>query len=285
MELFERVSGARMHTALYRPYYYDWSTLTRAFFLDIARFLMRCGRSLSGAVMGLLNNRILKSRLGGVGMLSTTKVTNYGISGIIARSAGFRKDLRLGGQCGFYGAYWHLSFRTFLGRRGDNLDRFLLRVKEVFESFRLIGQVVAALSNFLSADVIVPVPGDRSQLQFPSTTAEKNAFVTDMHTQFFNVLGAKSKFTGMEELIAHFRYFSEGPVIPSSLAYCGVESPKGELGVMLVSGGANKPYRVKIRTPVSHNMHLIPSVCVGFVFGDFVMTFCSLDIVLGEIDR
>jgi NADH-quinone oxidoreductase subunit D len=100
-----------------------------------------------------------------------------------------------------------------------------------------------------------------------------------------NSFNTKTKFTGMEELIKHFRNYSEGLAIPAGIVYQCVESPKGELGVMLVAAGGCRPYRVKIRTPVSHNMHLIPSVCAGFVFGDFVMTFCSLDIVLGEIDR
>lgn len=104
MELFERLSGARMHTALHKPHIFDWTTLGGAFFLDLSRFLMRCGRSLSGAVMGLLNSRILKSRLGSVGMLSPAKVLNYGVGGIIARSAGLRRDLRLG-RAGAYGAY------------------------------------------------------------------------------------------------------------------------------------------------------------------------------------
>lgn len=89
----------------------------------------------------------------------------------------------------------------------------------------------------------------------------------------------------MEELIGHFRKYSEGVVVPAGISYQCVEAPKGELGVLVVSCGGSRPYRVKVRTPVSHNMHLIPSVCAGSVFGDFVATFCSLDIVLGEIDR
>lgn len=298
MEIFERISGARMHTALYKPYDFDWTVLNRSFFLDVSRFLMRCGRSLSGAVMGLLNNRILKSRLGSVGMISQTKVFNYGISGIIARSAGVRKDLRLG-RGSFYGAYWYLSFRTFLGRRGDNLDRFLIRVKETFECFRLVGQAVSVLSTYQYQDVsrqlqtkatlsgsnTAQSPSSGSGIRTQSETTSGISANTPLYAQFFNTLNSKSKFTGMEELIHHFRYFSEGFVSKAGLTYQCVEAPKGELGVMLVSGGSSKPYRMKVRTPVSHNMHLVPSVCAGFVFGDFVMTFCSLDIVLGEIDR
>ena len=144
MEFFERISGARMHTALYKPYEFDWTTFSRSFFLDLSRFLMRCSRSLSGSFMGLLNSRVLKSRLASVGMLSQNKIVNYGISGIVARSSGLRKDLRLK-KGNFYGAYWYLTFRSFMGKRGDNLDRFLIRIKETLESFRLVSQVVATL--------------------------------------------------------------------------------------------------------------------------------------------
>ncbi len=89
----------------------------------------------------------------------------------------------------------------------------------------------------------------------------------------------------MEKLISHFKYFSEGFYIKANCSYRGVEAPKGELGVFIITANTTKPYRVKIRTVVSHNMHLISSICAGYIFGDFVMTFCSLDIVLGEIDR
>src|SRR5574343_632351 len=133
MELFERVSGARMHTALYKPHSIDWTALSTGFYNDLARFLTRCGRTLAGAFLGLLNNRVFKTRLVGVGGFTDTKLTSYGISGITARSCGLRRDLRLQ-RTGGYGAYWYLTFRTFLGRRGDNLDRFLIRIKETVES-------------------------------------------------------------------------------------------------------------------------------------------------------
>jgi len=104
MEFFERVTGARMHTAIYKPFEFDWTAFPKSLFLDLAKFLMRCSRSLSGAFLGLLNNRILKSRLASVGMISPSKSNNYSISGIIARGAGLRKDLRLK-RGNFYGAY------------------------------------------------------------------------------------------------------------------------------------------------------------------------------------
>jgi NADH-quinone oxidoreductase subunit D len=138
LELCEQASGARMHTALYRPFFFDFSVFTNSFLNELAQFLTRCARSLSGAFLGLLNNRSLKSRLAGVGQVSRTKVQTYGLSGILARSAGLFIDQR---YFNMHGAnYAALAHRTFLGKRGDNLDRFLLRVKETAESFRVLSQ-------------------------------------------------------------------------------------------------------------------------------------------------
>lgn len=89
----------------------------------------------------------------------------------------------------------------------------------------------------------------------------------------------------MEALITHFRAASEGGVAVRGFSYGAVESPKGEVGVSLVGSGLVRPYRLKLRTPVSHNMHLIPTISTGATFADLVATFCSLDIVMGEIDR
>lgn len=286
MELFERVSGARMHTALYRPFTVDLTPLTAGFFRDLAHFLTRCGRSLSGAFLGLLHNRVLKTRLAMLGQISKNKALAHGISGVIARSTGLCVDLRLTAALG-YGAYRGLSFRTFLGRRGDNLDRFVLRIKEMVESFRLISQVAQMLSplaiggpsSVVTLSRGAPLTGLLSQPQ-------PQADLTSTHSpRSLFLIPSKGAYASMEALIHHFRLSSEGhPSLPG-LAYGGVEGPKGEVGVTILSGGGVRPYRLKVRTPVSHNMHLIPLVARGVLFADFVATFCSLDIVLGEIDR
>jgi len=265
MELFERVSGARMHTALYRPFTVDLTPLTRGFFRDLAHFLTRCGRSLSGAFLGLLHNRVLKTRLALLGQISKNKALAHGISGVVARSTGLCVDLRLASALG-YGAYRGLTFRAFLGRRGDNLDRFLLRIKEMVESFRIISQAVQMLSPLV----------ERAPTQAAHGSSASQALAT---------APGRGPYASMEALIHHFRSASEGcPTLPG-VSYGGVEGPKGEVGVTIFSNGGVRPYRTKVRTPVSHNMHLIPLVARGVLFADFVATFCSLDIVLGEIDR
>lgn len=285
MELFERVSGARMHTALYRPFTVDLTPLTAGFFRDLAHFLTRCGRSLSGAFLGLLHNRVIKTRLAMLGQISKNKALAHGISGVIARSTGLCVDLRLTATPG-YGAYRGLSFRTFLGRRGDNLDRFLLRIKEMVESFRVISQVAQMLNPIAERGAAPFSFSKKSGLSAPANQPQiQNTLSSASNPRSLFLVPNKGPYSSMEALIHHFRLSSEGhPSLPG-LAYGGVEGPKGEVGVTILSGGGVRPYRLKVRTPVSHNMHLIPLVARGVLFADFVATFCSLDIVLGEIDR
>ncbi len=145
MALLEQVSGARMHTNLYRPFSADLSSLTSVFFRDLAFFLTRCARSLNSAFLGLLNNRSLRSRLSYVGQLTDKRLIAYGVTGLIARSGGLLRDCRLQPQA-THNAYSSLTVRTFVGRRGDNLDRFLLRLKELVETFRLLTQILSLLS-------------------------------------------------------------------------------------------------------------------------------------------
>jgi len=144
MALLEQASGARMHTALYRPFSVDTSGLTQLFFRELALFLSRAARSLAGAFCGLLANRSLRTRLAQVGQVSSSRALQYSISGLIARSSGLFLDCRLRAPTQ-YASYPSMSFSSFLGRRGDNFDRFLLRVKETVECFHLLAQVLAQL--------------------------------------------------------------------------------------------------------------------------------------------
>jgi NADH-quinone oxidoreductase subunit D len=268
MSLLELASGARMHTALYRPGGLDLGGLTGVFFRDLAALLTRCARALGGAFLGLLANRALRSRLASVGALSPARAMSYGVSGIVARSTGYLQDRRFQRDHG-YGAYGALAFRTFVGRRGDNLDRFLLRIKEVGESARLLSQLAQLLCAAPAVAVAAGVASRAgARLQPPSLLSPH-----------------QGRFSGMGALICHFREASEGSPSGRGLAYRAAESPKGEVGVFLVGAAAARPTRLKVRTPVSHNMHLIPALSAGVLFADFVATFCSLDIVLGEIDR
>jgi len=302
MALFEQASGARMHTSLYRPFEFDLTPLTGVFFRELTALLTRCGRSLAGAFLGLLANRSLRTRLATVGQLSTQRTRVYGISGLIAPSAGFLLDRRLQ-RAPNYGVYGALTFRLFLGRRGDNLDRFLLRVKESVEAFRLLSQLVQLYTAGRLARArrahYVRVTATRAWSENPAATlgihaskapstvagAPAAAAALAPLDGFEPAEPTRGKFASMEAVISHFRVASEGYVLEPGLAYQGVESPKGEAGVTLVGVGTPRAHRAKLRTPVAHNMHLIPTINRGALFADFVATFCSLDIVLGEIDR
>jgi NADH-quinone oxidoreductase subunit D len=248
LELCEQASGARMHTALYRPFFFDFSIFTGSFLNELAQFLTRCARSLSGAFLGLLNNRSLKSRLAGVGQVSKLKIQNYGLSGILARSAGLYLDQRsFNLQTANYSA---VTYRTFLGKRGDNLDRFLIRVKETAESFRILSQSLQTFRfstrnmnagyvarSALNLMIVLKPTSDVNFMcrfarylrffynifffKYVSAYFVKNVHGTSVRNSkatkltLANTMGAviqpnRGKFSSMESLISHFRLTSEG---------------------------------------------------------------------------
>jgi NADH:ubiquinone oxidoreductase subunit D len=330
MSLLEQASGARMHTSLYRPFGLDLSGISALFFRELALFLTRAVRSLGGAFCGLLTNRTLRVRLSLVGQLSQTRVAAYGLTGLIARSAGVFVDGRVQPDLS-YALYPTLCLRSYLGRRGDNFDRFLLRIKETVESFALLTQVLTRLQPFCTPRLggvalslmssgwcsrarneqwgvsvlglgffFCASLGSRATQTRLCVSVRGRTFLgggvvrgsqgqvgfgsAEVLTAPLAVCSA-ARFRSMEALIAHFRAVSEGGLLTPGLAFRVVESPKGLVGVFIVSAGGVQPTRVHLRTPVGHNMHALASMAVDTLLGDFVMTFCSFDIVLGEIDR
>jgi NADH-quinone oxidoreductase subunit D len=249
MTVFEALSGARMHTALYRPFSTGVSQGVSVVSASILSLVQRGARVINGAFVTLLSNRAFKARASHIGAFSPLKVKSYGVSGVIARASGLCVDARLGLGAPEYSAYPTLRVRTFVGRRGDVYDRFLLRVREVISCYDL---VLAALTS----------------LQHGT-----------------HCVSARSKFVSMESVITHFKKSSSGHVTPKGLVTSVIEGPKGFVGVTLVATGTISPYRVHVRSPVAHNLHLLTSQTNGQTFADFVSTFCSMDVVLGEIDR
>ena len=271
MEFYERVSGARMHAAFYRPNDIDWTGLNHQFFLDVILFARDCFKSLTEIFAILTTNSIWKTRLVGVGSINLKDVTTYSVSGPVIRSVGIKKDLRLY-KSETYASYWFLSMYSFLGRRGDSYDRFLIRVREMYESINIVFQVITNLINTKSFNI---------------TTKKLNVF------SFFNFLyeikqknlNKNTKYTSMENLITHFKTYSEGISVPKGFAYTAVEAPKGEFGVSIISDGTSKPYRCKIRTPAYHHMHILPRMVQGHYLADLVTVIGSQDIVFGDVDR
>lgn len=201
MELFERVSGARMHTAMYRPFTvstdYLYSSITR----DAIFLIRRSSRVISGAFLGLINNRAFRSRCSGVGIFSLAKLENYGITGVIGRASGLIIDSRLGLGCKAYSVYPVISLNTFVGKNGDCYDRFIVRSRELFESFNIIIQLLSKLSV-------------KSNVSSPKS---------------------RSKFCSMEGVITHFKLQAGFIESVGGVGLSVVESPKGLLSVMCVS--------------------------------------------------
>jgi NADH:ubiquinone oxidoreductase subunit D len=276
MEFYERVSGARMHAAFYRPNDIDWTGLNYQFFLDVAMFARDCFKSLTEIFTTLTTNRIWKSRLVNVGSLNLTDAYAYGVTGPIIRSVGVKKDIRFL-KSETYSHYWFLSMQGYLGKRGDSYDRFLIRMREMYESVNIIFQVLTNLTNLTSIDTSL-IDSRNKKINFFS-------FFDFLYAQRYNKLNHNTKYTSMESLINHFKIYSEGVKVPRGFIYKAVEAPKGEFGVSLVSDGSSQPYRCKIRTPAYHHMQVMPRLVQGHFFADLVTVLGSQDIVFGDVDR
>ena len=272
MEFYERVSGARMHAAFYRPNDLDWTGLNHQFFLDVALFARDCFKSLTEIFAVLTTNSIWKTRLVGIGTLNLTDSVTYAASGPVIRSAGIRKDVRFL-RSETYASYWFLSLHSFLGKRGDSYDRFLIRVREMYESVNIVFQILSNLTN--------------NKLGTGQTSSKVDffSFFDSLYRVRKNQLNKKTKYTSMEGLIQHFKKYSEGIKVPKGFAYVSVEAPKGEFGVALISDGTARPYRCKIRTPAYHHMHVMSRMAQGHYMADLVTVLGSQDIVFGDVDR
>ena len=201
----------------------------------------------------------MRSRCAGVGSFSLNKINNYGIQGVIARASGLSVDARLGLLAPTYASYPTISFKTLIGKRGDCYDRFVVRAREMLESYSITLQVI----NDISSSILNP----RS--------------VSSHGIGQIN----RSKFVSMESVISHFKLATLTPSVTRGVSLSCVEGPKGTVGVFINETGTISRYRFHVRSPVAHNLHLLSSAANGYTFADFVATFCSLDVVLGEIDR
>ena len=272
MEFYERVSGARMHAAFYRPNDIDWTGLNHQFFLDVALFARDCFKSLTEIFVVLTNNNIWKSRLVGVGSINFNDVVSYGVSGPVSRSVGIKKDMRFY-KSETYASYWFLSMHSFLGKQGDSYDRFLIRIREMYESINIVFQVIGNLTN---NSISTKSQNDKSNFF---------SFFNFLYKEKKNQLNRRTKYNSMEKLIRHFKKYSEGITVNKGFTYNSIEAPKGEFGVSLISDGTAKPYRCKIRTPAYNHMHVMSRMVQGHYMADLVTVLGSQDIVFGDVDR
>ena len=217
MEFYERVSGARMHAAYFRPGGVS-QDLPINLLNDIFSFSKQFNLRLDEFEEILSNNRIWKSRLIGVGRIKALDALEYGFSGVMLRGSGIPWDLR---KTQPYEIYDNLSFSIPVGVDGDCYDRFVIRILEMRESLKIIDQVINKIP-------CGPVKVNDNKIINPNKFEIKSS---------------------MESLIHHFKYFSEGFSVLPNEVYVSIEAPKGEFGVFLISDGSSKPYRCKIKSP------------------------------------
>ena len=280
MDMYEAVSGLRMHAAYFRPggVYRDlpdsmpqykaskvrnaraleyFNETRQGSLLDfIDAFTQRFPKCADEYETLLTDNRIWKQRNVDIGVVTAERAINLGMTGPMLRGSGIAWDLRKSQP---YEVYDRMDFDVPVGATGDCYDRYLVRMAEMRQSNRIIKQCV----DWLRVNP-GPVITDNHKIAPPHREAMK---------------------ANMEELIHHFKLFTEGFKVPEGEAYAAVEHPKGEFGIYLISDGANKPYRLKIRPPGFVHMAALDEMSRGHMLADAVMVLSTLDIVFGDVDR
>jgi NADH-quinone oxidoreductase subunit D len=280
MDMYEAVSGARMHAAYYRPggVYRDlpdrMPQYQKSRYKDNAD-VERLNANRSGNLLDfiedftnrfpayvdeyetlLTDNRIWKQRTVSIGIVTPERAMQLGFSGPMLRGSGIEWDLRKKQP---YEVYDRMDFDIPVGVNGDCYDRYLVRVEEMRQSNRIIRQCIDWLRNNPG-----PVMLEDYKLAPPPREEMKD---------------------DMEALIHHFKLFTEGYTVPEGEVYTAIEHPKGEFGIYLISDGANKPYRLKIRAPGFAHLAAMDEMAKGHMLADVVAIIGTMDIVFGEIDR
>ncbi|GLV36896.1 NADH dehydrogenase (ubiquinone) 49 kDa subunit [Carabus blaptoides fortunei] len=252
-EICERACGARMHANYIRPGGVAFD-IPVGLMDDIHDFLMRFGERLDEMEDVLTTNRIWMMRTVDIGVISAHEAINYGFSGVMLRGSGVKWDLR---KVQPYDAYECMDFDIPVGTNGDCYDRYLCRMEEIRQSMRMVEQCLNCMpEGEIKVDDHKVCPPTRKEMK-----------------------------TSMEALIHHFKLFSQGYCVPPGATYTAIESPKGELGVYLVSDGSSKPYRCKIKSPAFIHMAAMERLGKGHLLADIVAIMGNLDIVFGEVDR
>jgi NADH:ubiquinone oxidoreductase subunit D len=272
MEFYERVSGARMHAAFYRPNEINTQSISSFLLEDILDFTRNCFTTLNEMHNVLTYSKIWKQRLVNIGVYSYKTCLEYGLTGVMSRSTGIKRDLRLD-KMETYANYYYLNFRSYVGQHGDSYDRFLIRMNEMTESLNIINQVIGKLTKF------------KKNNKKTNSNINPHALIKYLYPKSWNQSNYKSEYTSMEQLINHFKYWSEGFTVNSGFTYRAVESPKGEFGVSLISDSTNIPYKCKVRSPAYHHLQVLPKISKGHFLADLVTLMGTIDIVFGEIDR
>jgi NADH dehydrogenase (ubiquinone) Fe-S protein 2 len=253
MEFYERVSGARMHSAYIRPGGVS-QDIPKGLLNDIYVFSEQFATRLDELEEMLTGNRIWKQRLVDIGVVSAEDALNWGFSGVMLRGSGVPWDIRKNEP---YEVYDSMEFSIPVGTNGDCYDRYLIRLEEMRQSLKIINQ---AINNIPEGNIKT----DDRKISPPSRGAMKQS---------------------MEPLIHHFKLYTEGYNVPAGDTYTATEAPKGEFGVYLVSNGTNRPYRCKLRAPGFAHLAALDYMAKGHMVADVVTIIGTQDIVFGEVDR
>ena len=280
IDCYEAVSGSRMHATYYRPggVYRDLpgkmpeyqpsqmrsqreaerrNAARKGSLLDFLEdFTERFPALVDEYETLLTDNRIWKQRTVGIGVVSPERALQLGFTGPMLRGSGFAWDLRKKQP---YAAYDRVDFDVPVGKNGDSYDRYLVRMEEFRQSNRIVRQCIDWLRKHPG-----PVMIEDHKIAPPARVGMKE---------------------DMEALIHHFKLFTEGYCTPAGEVYSAVEAPKGEFGIYMVSDGANKPYRVKIRAPGFAHLSAMDEMASGHMIADVVAIIGTMDIVFGEVDR
>jgi len=280
MDCYEAVSGTRMHATYYRPggvakdlpstmpkyEKSDFKTKEQIKSLNYNRegsmldflkdFTERFPKCIDEYENLLTDNRIWKQRTVGIGVVDSSRAIDLGFTGPMLRGSGVNWDLRKKQP---YEVYDRLDFDIPIGKTGDSYDRYLVRIEELRQSNKIIQQCISWLENNPG-----PIMIDDAKIAPPNRENMK---------------------VEMESLIHHFKMFTEGYCVPKGETYSAVEAPKGEFGIYMISDGANKPYRLKIRAPGFAHIAALNEMCKDHMLSDVVTIIGTQDIVFGEIDR
>lgn len=253
MEFYERVSGARMHAAYFRPGGVQ-ADLPKGLLTDIFLFKEQFKLRILEIEEMLTENRIWKQRLVDIGTVSLQEAQDWGFSGVMLRGSGLNWDLRKNQS---YEIYDELKFDVPVGFNGDCYDRYLIRIFEMKQSLKLIEQVLEKIP-------LGPIKSNDTKVTPPSRFEMKQS---------------------MEALIHHFKFFTNGINVPATETYTATEAPKGEFGVYLISDNSSKPYRCKIKAPGFAHLQGLEMMSKGHMIADVVTIIGTQDIVFGEVDR
>ena len=253
MEFYERVSGARMHAAYFRPggVHLD---MPKGLTEDIWAFTERYPKVLDDMENLLTDNRIFRQRNAEIGVVPVQLALDWGFTGVMLRGSGVAWDLRKSQP---YEVYDKMQFDVPVGKNGDCFDRYLCRMEEMRQSLRIMQQCLKELPDG-------PVMVENNKIVPPARAEMKRS---------------------MEALIHHFKLYTEGYHVPAGETYTAIEAPKGEFGVYLVSDGSNKPYKCKIRSPGYAHLQGLDIMSKGHMLADCPAIIGTQDIVFGEVDR